>query len=153
MGNREAPAAITEFTSEAGGGGGKDLAGLFKIEFSAADAWLEEDERIYVHPKDPYKVNEFLAPFFPRRVKVTGAHSQKPKRVDVLQSSRQVRVALRGVELALTTRPRLLFETGLRVRTYVPLTDVRVDLLRPSDTTTECPYKVIWPPFCGAQCT
>jgi len=62
--------------------------------------------------------------------------------VDVLQSSRQVRVALHGVKLALTTRPRLLFGTGLRVRTNVPLPDVRVELLRPSDTTTECPYTV-----------
>ncbi|KAG1872273.1 hypothetical protein F4604DRAFT_1925896 [Suillus subluteus] len=31
----------------------KDLAGFLKIEVSAADAWFEEDEPIYVHPKDP----------------------------------------------------------------------------------------------------
>jgi hypothetical protein len=55
VGNREAPAAVTEFTGQ--GSDTKDLAGLLKVEFSAADAWLEEDERIYVHPKDPYKVN------------------------------------------------------------------------------------------------
>ncbi|EIW83997.1 DUF427-domain-containing protein [Coniophora puteana RWD-64-598 SS2] len=94
-----------------------ELKGLLKILFGAADAWLEEDERIYVHPKDPYK------------------------RVDVLQSSRHVVVKLNGVELANTRRPRLLFETGLRVRTYIPLTDVRVDFLRPSNTVTACPYK------------
>ncbi|OJA21482.1 hypothetical protein AZE42_11375 [Rhizopogon vesiculosus] len=115
VGDHEARCAVTEFTGQ--GSDTKDLAGLLKIGFSAANAWLEEDERIYIHPKDPYK------------------------RVDVLQSSRQVRVALHGVELALTNRPRLLFETGLRVRTYMPLTDVRVDLLVPSDTTSECPYK------------
>ena len=33
------------------------FAGLVKIKFEAADAWFEEDQRIYVHPKDPYKVN------------------------------------------------------------------------------------------------
>lgn len=94
-----------------------DLKGLLKVAFNAADAWFEEDEKIYVHPKDPYK------------------------RVDVLQSSRHVVVKLNGVELANTHHPRLLFETGLRVRTYIPLTDVRVDLLRHSDTVTACPYK------------
>ena len=55
VGDRKAPAAVSEFTGQASDT--KDLAGLLKIEFSAADAWLEEDERIYVHPKDPYKVN------------------------------------------------------------------------------------------------
>ncbi|KAG2035868.1 hypothetical protein BDR03DRAFT_961183 [Suillus americanus] len=115
VGKREARDAVTVFTDQASDT--KDLAGLLKIEFSAADAWFEEDERVYVHPKDPYK------------------------RVDVLQSSRHVRVAVNGVELASTNRPRLLFETGLRVRTYMPLTDVHVELLRPSDTVTECPYK------------
>ena len=33
-----------------------ELAGLVNIEFSAASAWFEEDEQIYQHPKDPYKV-------------------------------------------------------------------------------------------------
>ncbi|KAG2362723.1 DUF427-domain-containing protein [Suillus spraguei] len=113
VGEHEARDAVTLYqTSDS-----KDLAGLFKIKFSAADAWFEEDERVYIHPKDPYK------------------------RVDVLQSSRHVRVALNGVELATTNRPRLLFETGLRVRTYMPITDAHVELLMPSDTVTECPYK------------
>lgn len=33
-----------------------ELEGLVNIEFGAADAWFEEDEQIFVHPKDPYKV-------------------------------------------------------------------------------------------------
>lgn len=33
-----------------------DRAGLFNIQSGAMDAWFEEDEKIYVHPKDPYKV-------------------------------------------------------------------------------------------------
>lgn len=64
------------------------------------------------------------------------------QRVDVLQSSRHVRVEVNGVEVANTHQPRLLFETGLRVRTYIPKTDCRLDLLEESALTTECPYKV-----------
>lgn len=93
------------------------LRDLVRFEFAAMDEWLEEDEPIYVHPRDPYK------------------------RVDVLNSSRHVRVALDGVTLAASSQPRLLFETGLPVRYYLPLSDVRFDLLRPSDTRTQCPYK------------
>ncbi|KAF7312451.1 hypothetical protein MIND_00258600 [Mycena indigotica] len=84
---------------------------------SAADAWFEEDEQIFVHPKDPYK------------------------RVDVLSSSRHIRVEVDGVEVANSRTPKLLFETGLPVRTYVPKTDCRMDLLVPSEAKTECPYK------------
>ncbi|OCH94406.1 DUF427-domain-containing protein [Obba rivulosa] len=94
-----------------------DFEGLTLIPFGAVDAWFEEEEQIFVHPKDPYK------------------------RVDVLQSSRHVRVVVNGVEVANTTKPRLLFETSLSVRTYIPKTDCRMDLLVPSDLTTQCPYK------------
>ncbi|KAI0319214.1 DUF427-domain-containing protein [Amylostereum chailletii] len=94
-----------------------DLSGLAKIAFDKAEAWFEEDERIYVHPKDPYK------------------------RIEILQSSRHVRVEVDGVEVANTTKPRLLFETGLPTRTYIPITDTRLDLLVPSDKTSSCPYK------------
>lgn len=65
-----------------------------------------------------------------------------PQRVDVLQSSRHIRVELNGVELANTRKPRLLFETGLRTRTYIPKTDCKIALFKPSTLTTECPYKV-----------
>lgn len=94
-----------------------DLSGLTKIVFGAMDAWFEEEEEIFVHPKDPYK------------------------RVDVLQSSGHIRVEVAGVEVANTTKPRLLYETGLPVRTYIPKTDCRMDLLEPSNLTTQCPYK------------
>ncbi|MFD5830954.1 DUF427 domain-containing protein [Lentzea sp. NPDC060358] len=94
-----------------------ELRGLVRFEFAAMDEWLEEDEPIYVHPRDPYK------------------------RVDVLASSRHVRVALDGVTLAASAQPRILFETGLPPRYHLPLSDIRFDLLRPSDTRTQCPYK------------
>jgi len=112
--DRVAKGAVTEFTGE---GKHKELAGLFKIEFASADAWFEEDDRIYVHPKDPYK------------------------RVDILQTSRHVRIEVNGVEVANTRRAYFLFETGLRRRTYIPVMDVQFDLLSPSQTTSACPYK------------
>ncbi|KAI0687658.1 DUF427-domain-containing protein [Cytidiella melzeri] len=110
VGNRKANAAVSKYLKG-------DLAGLLNIEFGAVDAWFEEDEQIYVHPKDPYK------------------------RVDVLQSSRHVRVEFNGQEIANTKRPHLLFETSLRVRTYIPKIDCRMDLLVPTELTTQCPYK------------
>lgn len=88
-----------------------------RIEFAAMDAWFEEDEEIFVHPRDPYK------------------------RVDVLDSSRTVRIEIDGVTVAESTRPKLLFETGLPKRYYLPKTDVRLDVLEPSPTTSRCPYK------------
>jgi uncharacterized protein (DUF427 family) len=81
------------------------------------DAWLEEDDEVFVHPRDPYH------------------------RVDVLSSSRVVRVTVGGTVLAESRRPRLLFETSLPTRYYLPRADVRMDLLEPSETVTHCPYK------------
>lgn len=67
------------------------------------------------------------------------------QRVDVLQSSRHVRVELDGIELANTSKPRLLFETLLPVRTYIPKTDCRLELFENSVLETQCPYKVCDP--------
>lgn len=66
------------------------------------------------------------------------------QRIDVRQSSRHVRIEIDGVEVANTTKPRLLYETGLRVRTYIPKGDVRLELLSNSKLTTGCPYKVLF---------
>jgi uncharacterized protein (DUF427 family) len=90
---------------------------LVRLEFAAMDEWLEEDEPVYVHPRDPYK------------------------RVDVLASSRRVQVVLDGQTVASSSQPRILFETSLPPRYYLPLPDVRMNLLRPSPTTSSCPYK------------
>jgi uncharacterized protein (DUF427 family) len=81
------------------------------------DSWWEEDDEIFVHPRDPYK------------------------RVDVVNSSRPVRVILGGEVVAETHRARFLFETRLPTRYYIPPEDVRMDLLVPSSRVTACPYK------------
>jgi len=95
----------------------EELRDAIRIAWDAMDAWFEEDEEVYTHPRDPYT------------------------RVDILASSRHVRVALDGVTLADSHSPRLLFETGLPVRYYLPRTHVRMDLLALSETVTHCPYK------------
>jgi uncharacterized protein (DUF427 family) len=93
------------------------LRSLVRLNWDSMSEWLEEDEPVYTHPRDPYK------------------------RVDILASSRHVRIELDGVTIAESGQPRILFETGLPPRYYMPLTDVRMDLLRPSGTQTHCPYK------------
>jgi uncharacterized protein (DUF427 family) len=87
------------------------------LDFDAFDAWYEEDERNLAHPRDPFH------------------------RIDIVHSSRHVRVELEGTTLAESNRPCLLFEPPLPVRYYLPREDVRTDLLEPSDTRTACAYK------------
>lgn len=94
-----------------------DLRGYVAFSWDLMDGWYEEGEEVFVHARDPYR------------------------RVDVLQSSREISVVLGGVNVAASKRPVLLFETTLPTRYYLPKADVRVDLLRPSDTITRCPYK------------
>jgi uncharacterized protein (DUF427 family) len=96
-----------------------ELRGLVRFEWDVMDQWFEEDEEIIGHPRDPYS------------------------RVDILASSRHVQVEVDGQIVADSVHPRLLFETGLPVRYYLPKTDVRMDLLSPTDTHSVCPYKGI----------
>jgi uncharacterized protein (DUF427 family) len=93
------------------------LAGLVAFDFRAMDRWLEEDEAIDIHPRDPFT------------------------RIDVRVSTRRVRVVCAGEVVAESLRPRMLFETGLAPRFYLPAEDVRTDRLVASDTVTRCPYK------------
>jgi len=96
-----------------------ELAGLVKVDFHALDAWYEEDAQVLYHPKDPYH------------------------RVDIIPSSRTVRVELDGVVLAeCTSGVMSLWETNLPARWYIPRTSV-VDwsVFSESPTHTGCPYK------------
>ena len=92
------------------------LEGHIAFYWNAVDAWFEEDEQVYVHPRDPYT------------------------RVDTVHSSRNVRVEVEGQVIAETNRPVVLYETGLPTRYYSPKIDVRMDLLEPTGTHTSCPY-------------
>ena len=112
-GDKEAPAAALRYEDSPI----EELRDLIRLEWDAMDAWFEEDEEVFTHPRDPYT------------------------RVDILPSSRRVRVEVDGVTVAESTSPRLLFETGLPVRYYLSKTHVRMDLLRTTQTVTHCPYK------------
>lgn len=93
------------------------LGGFASLAWEAADAWFIEDERVFGHLKDPYH------------------------RVDAYETDRAVRVTRGGEVVAASARAKLVFETGLPARVYVPGGDVVPGLLAPSDTTTVCPYK------------
>jgi uncharacterized protein (DUF427 family) len=95
----------------------EQLRDLIRFEWDLMDAWFEEDEEVFTHPRNPYT------------------------RVDILASSRHVRVEVDGTTIAESTSPRLLFETGLPVRYYLPKTHVRMKLLTHTDSESHCPYK------------
>lgn len=115
VGERTAESAVWTYAEPREGS--PDTRGYLSFDFHSMDAWYEEEERIYVHARDPYL------------------------RVDARRSSRSVAVEVGGVRLADTRRPVLLDETGLITRYYIPLADVREELLESSETFTECPYK------------
>ncbi len=92
------------------------LEGLIAFYFNRMDRWLEEDEEIFGHPRDPYH------------------------RIDTRATGRHIRVLLNGELLAQTANAVALFESNLPPRWYLPRGDVQVEL-RDSDTTTYCPYK------------
>jgi len=96
---------------------GPQVKGYVAFYWNKMDAWYEEDEQVYAHARDPYK------------------------RLEILPSSRHVRVVLGDQTIAETHHPRLLLETGGPTRYYLPEQDVRMDLLEASGTTTRCPYK------------
>lgn len=114
-GDRVAEDAAWDFPEPPGEAAG--LSGLIAFEWSAMDDWYEEDEVAIVHPRDPYH------------------------RVDVLDTSRHVRVSLNGELVAETRRAKVIYETGLPARWYIPPEDVRDELLEASDTETGCAYK------------
>jgi uncharacterized protein (DUF427 family) len=94
-----------------------ELNRTVRFEWGALDSWYEEDEQVFVHPRNPYV------------------------RVDALRSTRTVRIELDGAALAESSSPVLVFETGLPTRYYLNRTDVDFSHLVLSETVTECPYK------------
>ncbi len=96
-----------------------EIKGYLAFEWKKMDGWFEEEEEIFVHPRDPHK------------------------RVDAIHSSRHIRILIGNETLAETRRPCLVFETGHPVRYYIPKEDVRMDLFDWSSTSSRCPYKGI----------
>lgn len=95
----------------------EELAGHFAFVWDTMGHWFEENEEVYVHPRDPHT------------------------RIDILPSGRRVRVEVDGVTVADSANGSFLYETNLPTRYYLPKTDVRMDLLTPTDKATHCPYK------------
>ena len=89
--------------------GGPETKGYVAFYWDKMDAWYEEDEQVFAHARDPYK------------------------RVDILPSSRHVRVLMGGEVVADTRRPKLLLETGIITRYYIPAQDIRMDLLESTE--------------------
>ncbi|HWM86924.1 MAG TPA: DUF427 domain-containing protein [Kofleriaceae bacterium] len=97
--------------------GAPRLTGLVAFYWDAMEEWLEEDEPAIGHVRDPYH------------------------RVDVLDTSRHVVVSVRGQVVADTRRARVLFETGLPARWYIPRADVHPEALEASESSSVCAYK------------
>ncbi len=112
-GSLDQPGTVRVFGDDAIDG----VAGTARFDWDALDAWYEEDEQVFVHPRNPYV------------------------RVDALRSHRHIRASLEGVTLAETTTPVLVFETGLPTRYYFDRTDVAFSHLVLAGTQTACPYK------------
>lgn len=113
VGDISRPGSARVYTDDAASG----LARTVRFDWDALDAWFEEDEEIFVHPRSPYT------------------------RVDALRSTRTVRVERDGVVLAESSSPVMVFETGLPTRYYLNRTEVNVEHLLPTATVTACPYK------------
>jgi uncharacterized protein (DUF427 family) len=94
-----------------------DLRDKITFQWDAMDAWFEEEEEIFVHARDPFK------------------------RVDVMPSSRHIKVVVNGETVAETQHPSLLFETHLPTRYYIPREDVNMNYLQPTERSSQCPYK------------
>ena len=93
------------------------LAGMVRFEWESLDAWFEEDEEVFVPPRNPYT------------------------RVDAIRSTRSVRIELDGVVLAESSSPVMVFETGLPTRYYLNRNETNFDHLIRAETVTSCPYK------------
>jgi uncharacterized protein (DUF427 family) len=96
--------------------GAPPIKDLIAFYFNRMDRWLEEDEEIFGHPRDPYH------------------------RIDTRSTHRHIRVLLDGELLAETDNAVALFESNLPSRWYIPREDVQASLEH-SETVTYCAYK------------
>ncbi|WP_026911116.1 DUF427 domain-containing protein [Patulibacter minatonensis] len=93
------------------------LDGYAAIDPSLVDAWFVEDDRATGGIRDPYH------------------------RVDVWATSRPVEVLIDGEVVAASTGAKIVQETGLAPRAYLPSVDVVAPWGAGSGLRTVCPYK------------
>jgi uncharacterized protein (DUF427 family) len=91
--------------------------GYVRVPWDAAEEWWEEDEQVFMHPRNPYH------------------------RVDCIATSRRLRVTCAGSTLVDTTETVVVYETALAAVLYVAPSQVAPGILVASSTTTYCPYK------------
>lgn len=92
------------------------IRGHIAFYWDELDEWFAEDEQLFGHPRDPYS------------------------RIDVYKTSRHVRASIDGEVIAESSRAKILFETGLPPRYYLPREDFRAELV-PSEKKSRCAYK------------
>ena len=119
MHRRGAPPGYAFPTGDAGGlGEPEPLAeGYVRVRWDDVDAWYEEDEQVFMHPRNPYH------------------------RVDCVPTSRRLRVEIEGTAVVDTDDTLGVYETSLAPRLYVARRHVLAAVLAESGTTTYCPYK------------
>jgi uncharacterized protein (DUF427 family) len=93
------------------------IKGMQAFYFGRMDAWLEEDEPVFGNARDPYH------------------------RVDARRTSDHVTVTVNGEIVAESSRAVKVFETSIAPRWYVPIDDVKPEVLTASATSTVCAYK------------
>jgi uncharacterized protein (DUF427 family) len=94
-----------------------DSPGYVTVAWDAVDAWFEEAEEVFGHPRNPYH------------------------RIDILRSERRLRVDVGTTTLVDTNDTLVVYETALEPKLYVDPRHVRTDALERSATVTYCPYK------------
>lgn len=92
-------------------------AGYVYVPWDALDEWFEEEERVFVHPRNPYH------------------------RVDCVPTARRLCVEVAGEVLVDTTDTTGVYESSMAPRLYVAREHVRAGVLEPSPTRYRCVYK------------
>lgn len=94
-----------------------EAPGYVEVPWDAVDTWLEEGRRLVNYPPNPYH------------------------RVDCRPTRRRLRAVIGDTVLVDTDDTLILFETAIPARLYVSPSQVRADLLRPTETSSYCNYK------------
>ena len=94
-----------------------EAAGYVRVAWDAVDEWYEEEEQVFMHPRNPYH------------------------RVDCVPTSRRLRVEAGGVVLVDSTMTIGVYETSLSPRLYVSREQLLADVLTPSPPPRTAPTR------------